>query len=87
MPLNRHGINGSSPDALDTIALSTIEIAGATDSAHKNAAVDSTANRTASGELSLLLMMAVILGDEIGNKTGCNGDSGGRLSLSTFLID
>ena len=33
MPFMRAGINGSNPDAFDTIALSTIEIAGANYSA------------------------------------------------------
>ena len=43
---------GSTPLAFDTMALSTIEMAGATESAHAMAAVASIAMRTGKGDRS-----------------------------------
>jgi len=51
-PFTKAGTKGSKPDAFDTIALSTIEIAGATQSEDKKAAVLSTKSLTGKGEWS-----------------------------------
>ena len=53
-PLIKHGTSGSSPEALDTIALSTIEMAGATESADSVAAAASIPSLRPIGDWSAI---------------------------------